>query len=480
MIGTTISHFRILDLLGKGGMGEVYRAEDTTLNRQVAIKVLPELLAHDPERLARFEREARLLATLNHPNIATIYGLEEADGKRLLILELVEGETLAERIKKGPIPVEEALHLALQITEGLEAAHEKGIIHRDLKPGNIKLTPEGKIKILDLGLAKAFEKETPATDASHSPTLTDQMTHAGVILGTAAYMSPEQAKGKAADKRADIWAFGAVLYEMLTGKRAFEGDTITVTLGAIIHKEPDWATLPVNISTITRSLLRKCLKKNPHHRLHDVADARIEIEEAISDPMSTMATGPSNVQPGWKRVMSVVLGALVVAVITGIAVWNLKPPVPKSMALFDHDLPNDQGFTRAGRPLVAVSPDGSKIVYVANQQIYLRNLDEIQALVIQGTNEDPSNPFFSPDSNWVGYFSNRDGQLKKVPITGGATVTLCDASNPLGANWGEDGSVVFGQREGVMRVSSHGGTPELLIPTESGQEVHGPTSLAGW
>ncbi|MEE9566086.1 MAG: serine/threonine-protein kinase, partial [Desulfobacteria bacterium] len=244
MVGQTLSHYKVIEKIGQGGMGEVYRAEDTNLNREVAIKVLPEQFTQDPQRLARFEREAKLLASLNHPNIAAIYGLEEAEGVRFLALELVEGKTLAERVAKGPFPVEEALEVCRQMAEGMEAAHKKGVIHRDLKPANVKVTPEGKVKILDFGLAKAFEAEPPVTDISQSPTLTEEMTRAGVILGTAAYMSPEQAKGKPVDKRADIFAFGAVLYELLTGRRAFEGETITETLGAIIHKEPDWAALP--------------------------------------------------------------------------------------------------------------------------------------------------------------------------------------------------------------------------------------------
>jgi len=261
MVGTTISHYKVLEKIGEGGMGEVYRAEDTNLSREVAIKVLPEQFTKDLQRLARFEREAKLLASLNHPNIAAIYGLEEADGVRFLALELVPGETLQERVAKGPLPVEEALEICRQIAEGVEAAHEKGVIHRDLKPANVKVTPEGKVKILDFGLAKAFEDETPVTDISQSPTLTEEMTRAGVILGTAAYMSPEQAKGKSVDKRADVFAFGAVLYELLTGKRAFEGETITETIAAVLKSEPDWEKLPSDTPWRIQDLLRKCLTK---------------------------------------------------------------------------------------------------------------------------------------------------------------------------------------------------------------------------
>ncbi|MDA2934908.1 serine/threonine protein kinase, partial [Acidobacteria bacterium AH-259-D05] len=298
MVGTTISHYRIIEKIGQGGMGEVYRAEDTNLSREVAIKVLPEQFTQDPQRLARFEREAKLLASLNHPNIAAIYGLEEADGVRFLSLELVEGETLAERVAKGALPVEEALEVCRQIAEGVEAAHEKGVIHRDLKPANVKVTPEGKVKILDFGLAKAFEDETPVTDISQSPTLTEEMTRAGVILGTAAYMSPEQAKGKPVDKRADIFAFGAILYELLAGERAFDGETITETIAKVLESEPKWEVLPQNTPWTIRNLLRRCLTKDPHDRLDGIANVRIEIKMALTEPTTGSPIGvTSAVQP---------------------------------------------------------------------------------------------------------------------------------------------------------------------------------------
>ena len=272
MVGTTISHYKVLEKIGQGGMGTVYRAEDTTLDREVAIKVLPEQFTQDPQRLARFEREAKLLASLNHPNIAAIHSFEHADDIHFLVLELVPGETLQERVAKGPVPVpvEEALEVCRQIAEGVEAAHEKGVIHRDLKPANVKVTPEGKVKILDFGLAKAFEEEIPAADISQSPTLTEEMTRAGVILGTAAYMSPEQAKGKEVDKRADVFAFGAMLYELLTGKKAFEGETITETIAKVLESEPNWDALPGTTPWRIRELLRRCLTKDTHDRLRDI------------------------------------------------------------------------------------------------------------------------------------------------------------------------------------------------------------------
>jgi len=282
MIGTMLSHYRITEKLGQGGMGEVYRAEDTNLSRQVAIKILSEEFTHDAERLARFEREAKLLASLNHTNIASIYGLEQADGKPFLVLELVEGQTLAERLKKGPIPADETLDICRQMADGLEAAHEKGIVHRDLKPANVKVTPEGKLKILDFGLAKAYYDQAPATDPSRSPTITDQMTAPGVILGTAGYMSPEQANGKSTDKRTDVWAFGCILYECLTGKRAFPGETITESIARILESEPDWAQLPADISPSVRAVLRQCLQKDRTRRLRDIADAWIGIQDSAT------------------------------------------------------------------------------------------------------------------------------------------------------------------------------------------------------
>jgi serine/threonine protein kinase len=280
MIGKTLGHYRVGEQLGRGGMGEVYLADDLTLNRKVALKFLPDAFAADPERMARFEREAKLLASLNHPNIAAIHGLEQADGKRFLVLELVEGETLAQRLSKGPLPIEEALGVCRQIAEGLDAAHEKGVIHRDLKPANVMITAGDKIKILDFGLAKAWADDTQSVDSSQSPTITEAMTHPGVILGTAAFMSPEQAKGKAVNKRADIWAFGCILYECLTGKRVFEGEMVTETLAAILRAEPDWNALPESTPTNIRFVLRRCLEKNIGSRFHCVGDLRILFEEA--------------------------------------------------------------------------------------------------------------------------------------------------------------------------------------------------------
>jgi serine/threonine protein kinase len=326
--GSRLGPYRIVDALGAGGMGEVYRAEDSRLGRQVAIKVLPEMFSGDPERMARFEREARLLASLTHPNIAAIHGLEEADGKRFIVMELVEGETLAERIAQGALPLDESLEVCRQIGEGLEAAHERGVIHRDLKPANIKITPDCKVKILDFGLAKAFQGETPAADASKSPTLTDQMTRAGVILGTAAYMSPEQAKGKPVDKRTDIWAFGCILFECLTGGRAFAGDSVTETLASVLKGEPAWNDLPASTPTITRLLLRQCLQRDPARRLRDIADARFQIAETLTIEGAIAAPDQPGRRSGLQGKTSWALAALGFALaILAVILWSpWKPP----------------------------------------------------------------------------------------------------------------------------------------------------------
>ncbi len=367
MIGKTLSHYKVIEKIGQGGMGEVYRAEDTNLSREVAIKVLPEQFTQDPQRLARFEREAKLLAQLNHPNIAAVYSFEHADDVHFLVLELVPGETLQERVAKGPLPVEEALEVCRQIAEGVEAAHEKGVIHRDLKPANVKVTPEGKVKILDFGLAKAFEAEPPLTDISQSPTLTEEMTRAGVILGTAAYMSPEQAKGKPVDKRADVFAFGAVLYELVTGKRAFQAETITETLGAIIHKEPDWDALPENTPWRIQELLRRCLTKDAHDRLDGIANVRVEIKLAVDEPITASPIGVTSagqpVQQRWGLTVGLVaLGA----VIASLAVWLLIQPSPPEQTL-------SRFVIRPSPPVVlastnsnelAISPDGRQLVYM--------------------------------------------------------------------------------------------------------------------
>ena len=468
--------YEILGQIGAGGMGEVYRAIDKNLGRHVAIKVLPSAFAEDKERMARFEREAKLLAVLNHPNIAAIHGLEESEGRRFLVLELAEGETLQARLNRGALPVEEALETCRELAEGLEAAHEKGIVHRDLKPGNIMITPEGKVKILDFGLAKAYGAETTGVDIEKSPTITAQMTEPGVILGTAAYMSPEQARGRSVDRRADIWAFGCVLYECLTGSRAFHGETVSDTLAHILKGEPDWNKLPAETPTRIKVLLRRCLEKNPRERLHDIADARLEI--------ASPEAYPSEATPGHRRFSLLSLAAsAVVMLFAGFLIERLvsgrpRPGPPASVITSTikvepgHRLEGQaRDMERPGRTAMAISRDGKFIVYSAIEenpgpqakpQLYLRRMDQSAAKPIAGTDGGTS-PFLSPDSRWVGFWA--DGKLKKVPVEGGVPSTLCDLSAWfLGATWGQDNSIVFadGWDAGLSRLSAEGGKPEIL------------------
>jgi serine/threonine protein kinase/Tol biopolymer transport system component len=482
MIGKTLGTFTLEAQIGKGGMGEVYRAKDQKLGRDVAIKVLPEAFAKDADRVARFQREAKLLASLNHPNIAAIYGLEESDGTHFLVLELIEGDTLADRLKRGPVPVEESLKLALQIAEALEAAHEKGVIHRDLKPANIKVTPDGKVKVLDFGLAKAFAGDSEDMNLSNSPTLSVAATQQGIILGTAAYMSPEQASGETTDKRTDIWAFGVVLFEMLTGGSLFEGNNVSQTLASVIKSEPEWQTLPPNLHPRIRLLLERCLEKESKNRYHDIADARVDIQKVLSDPSGVFAQTITTVKPRKKLRLGLpwVAAALVLgAIIAGMAVWMLRPTDPRQVMRFYHELPEGQMFTNLAASLVDFSADGKKIVYVANEQLYIRNLSEPTAKPIKGADGDPFAPVFSPDGQWVSYFSGADSQIKKIAIGGAAPVTLCDADMPLGAVWDSNDTILFGQSTGIMRFSEHEGTAELLVKAKEGERISVSQVLPG-
>jgi len=459
MVGRSLGHYRVLDKLGEGGMGEVYRAQDTKLGREVALKVLPQAFARDPERLARFEREARVLASLNHPNIAAIYGFEQIDGVSFLVLELVPGENL-----KGPLPLEETLAVARQLAEALEGAHEKGVVHRDLKPANIKVTPDGKVKVLDFGLAKAFSDERDPADPG-SRTLTADATRAGTILGTAAYMSPEQARGNPLDKRTDIWSFGCVVYEMLAGREVFRGDTITDTLAAVVGREPDWQALPETTPPAIRTLLGRCLHKDLRRRLHDIADARLELEEPLSpSPLRPIAVPPR------RRVALVALSLLVAVAAIGIAAWSYwrLRTAPKPVTRLTVTLPPGELLAAVQQPVVAISPDGSRLVYAATRggrtQLFLRRLDQFEAASLPGT-EDATSPFFSSDGNWVGF--NAHGRLKKVALAGGSPVVICDsAAGVRGVHWGSDDSILFtpGTTPGVglWRVPAAGGTPEQL------------------
>ncbi len=483
MIGQTISHYKVIEKIGQGGMGEVYRAEDTNLSRDVAIKVLPEQFTQDPQRLARFEREAKLLASLNHPNIAAIHSFEHSEDIHFLVLELVPGETLAERVAKGPLPVEEALEICRQIAEGVEAAHEKGVIHRDLKPANVKVTPEGKVKILDFGLAKAFEAETPVTDISQSPTLTEEMTRAGVILGTAAYMSPEQAKGETVDKRADIFAFGCVLYELLTGKRTFDGKTITETLAKILEGEPNWDALPDTTPLRIKELLQDCLQKEVHNRVHDVSQLRIQIKKALEEPTESPTGVASAVQPIQQR-WGMTVGLVVLALAVGSMVtWLLIQPVSPEQSLIRFVIRPSPAVALASTfsKEVAISLDGRQLVYMGVgegvSQLYLRSLDNFVDRLIPGTANPRGMVFFSPDGKSIGFFA--EGKLKKTSLAGGSPMTLCDAP-PAGrdGDWFED-TIVFSATlesgQGLYRVSANGGEPEMLatVNLDGGEQWYG-------
>jgi serine/threonine-protein kinase len=488
-VGSRIGAYQILGLLGAGGMGEVYRARDPRLDREVAIKVLPPGFAAVPDRAARFEREARVLASLNHPAIAAIYGFERDADTAFLILELVPGETLLERIARGPLPVDDALRLAKQIADALEAAHDKGIVHRDLKPANIKVTAEDRAKVLDFGLAKALSTETddPSSGVSAAPTITTPaQTKLGVVLGTAAYMAPEQARGKAVDKRADIWAFGCVLYEMLTGRRAFISDEVTDTLAFVLTKDPDWQSLPAATPDSIRRLLRRCLEKDRTRRLADIADARIEIEDAlVGDATTGVPPAPLPARrPVWRQALPWALAATTSAVATLLLLQRDVPPTATSVPVMrmsaDIGVEGPAGLVGPG---IALSPDGSTVAFVARDakrsaraanQLFIRRVDQLEAHPLPGT-EGALSPFFSPDGMWIAFFAT--GALKKVAIAAGTVVTLCSVRSVRGGDWLEDGTIVFQdlgstfERGPLMRVSDAGGKPAPVFAEEENPVV---------
>ena len=459
-------------------MGEVYRATDTRLKRDVAVKVLPAALAGDPDRLARFQREAEVLASLNHPNIGGIHGVEESGGVTALVLELVEGPTLADRIAQGAIPIDEALPIARQIAEAMEAAHEHGIIHRDLKPANIKVRDDGTVKVLDFGLAKAMEPAVSSPTVSQSPTITSPaMTQLGVILGTAAYMAPEQARGKPVDKRADIWAFGCVLYEMLTGRRAFAGDDVSDVLAAVLAREPDWTLLPRGFSPQLVSFEKRCLHKDRKQRVGDAQSLRLALEGAFDTGVAEATQSRAMVQPAWRRALPAAAGLVGVALLIGVTAWMLWPTMePHAVNRFEHVLPADQDFQGAGRRVIALSRDGRRVVYNTARGLYLRSMDSLEARAISGPGELVVNPFFSPDGESVGYFL-RSGALQRISIGGGAAIPICAAVAPFGVSWEPDNTILFGQTTGIMRVPASGGTPELVIAARAGEQVDGPQLL---
>jgi Tol biopolymer transport system component len=468
--GTKIGPYQIASLLGVGGMGEVYRSRDSKLGREVALKVLPASVAIDPERLSRFSREAKVLASLNHPNIAAIYGLEDFGATHAIVMELVEGPTLADRIRSGPLPSDEALPIAKQICEALEFAHERGIVHRDLKPANIKVTEEGTAKVLDFGLAKALEADLGPTDISSSPTMSRMATQAGMILGTAAYMSPEQARGKRADRRSDIWAFGCVLYEMLTGKMTFSGETVSDTLADIIKEQPDWSRLPAGISARVRVLLQRCLTKDPRQRLQAIGDARIAIEEVLAGaPEPAYEPKPQPVAadiPAWKKVLPWGLAAALAAGLLVAFLVMRKSAAPDAPINLNLVIPADQTLEKLNGPAMAISPDGSRIAFVTQQagsaqgRLFVREMGKREALMLEGTGL-AAGPFFSPDSQWIGFFS--DGKLQKVSVHGGAPIALADAVGYRGGTWGEDDTIIFPTQytSGLFRVPAGGGATQV-------------------
>ena len=535
--GSQLGQYRIEAILGAGGMGVVYRASDSKLGRQVAIKVLPKAFCEDPERLSRFEHEARMLAALDHPNIGAIHGLEEAGGIRYLVLQLVPGETLARRLAAGPLEIGEALRCCAQVAEALESAHEKGIMHRDLKPANINITPEGKVKVLDFGLAKTFHPQSHV-DPSQAMTVTADATRTGVVMGTVAYMSPEQARGKPLDKRTDIWSFGCVLYEALTRRKAFHGDTASDSLAAILGREPDWEALPASTPASVTALLRRCLEKDAARRLRDIGDARIELEDALLASRTGTIRAPAAAgAPARRRVALTLAAGLIVGILIagGAAVFVMRQSSPPPKAVqFSIDLPMGQSIPPTHSSQLALSPDGTLIAYASmrttedapmmpaaksqdpnpmgkrgamgggsgmaamgqnsatspamsqgsaagmadmskaasmppmpmmmSQQLYVRSLDQQEAKPIEGALGDA--PFFSPDGKWLGFWHAPTATLRKVALSGGAPVKICDAQSGIsGAAWGPDDTIVFAWFD-LFRVPAAGGSPKLLLKVD--------------
>jgi len=483
--GTRIGSYEIVGSLGAGGMGEVYRARDSKLNREVALKVLPASVAADPERLARFRREAQVLAALNHPNIAHVHGFEDSGDTHALIMELVEGPTLFDRIAQGPLTLTEALPIAKQIAEAMEAAHEQGIVHRDLKPANVKVREDGTVKVLDFGLAKALGPDpsgTSGADPTNSPTLTAHSTQLGMIIGTAAYMSPEQAKGRQVDRRADIWAFGVVLFEMVTGKRGYEAEDISETLAAVLTREVDWKALPADTPARLKALVRDCLIRDPKERLRDIGDARRELQRLIEGaPEATVAAGATAPPaPAWQRLLPWGIAALaVIAAAAGAMMSQRAPAAPLAVTRAQSELKKFSAF-------VGLSKDGTKAAYVEaggadTTVMMLRMLDQFEAKPIAGTGGSAW-PLFSPDGQWIAYSTLTGTKISKIPLTGGTSITLCEGSFQGGAAWSLDDRIVFAGSKGLMQVPAGGGTPTALttVDEKKGETGHSrPQFLPG-
>jgi serine/threonine-protein kinase len=493
VVGSRVGAFEVRSLIGRGGMGEVYRALDLTLGREVAVKVLPDSLSRDPERLARFAREARVLAGLNHPNIATVHGFEQADGVPTLVMELVDGPTLADRLAAGAVPTAEALSIARQIADALDAAHEHGVIHRDLKPGNVKIRPDGAVKVLDFGLAKTLDPPSSSSQAVSSPTITSPaLTQQGIILGTAAYMAPEQARGRAVDKRADVWAFGCVLYEMLTGRRAFEGDDVTATLAAVIRAEPDWTALPGDVSPTIRVFLTRALEKDPRQRLRDIGDFKLALTGQLDTVPLTAATAsatrrwllPAGVAAG-------VLAGLLLAFVTDRAPQPVAPAGHAGVARFTIDLLPGRFFGSNVTEPLGITPDGRYIVFTVapdgfaagENTVFARPIDRSDAAPVS-SGEPVGSLFLAPDSQWIGV--NRGlglgGGLRKHRISGGPSAAILSMPVTLfsGASWGPDGTVVFtfdGGGQGLRMIADTGGTPDVLTTPGPGESHLNPHFL---
>jgi Tol biopolymer transport system component len=459
-------------------MGEVYRATDTRLKRDVAIKVLPAALAGDAERLARFQREAEVLAALNHPHIAAIYGLEDKDGVTALVMELVDGQDLSQLIPAGGLPVTDALAIARQIAEALEAAHEQGIIHRDLKPANVKVKADGTVKVLDFGLAKALDPKPASAALENSPTITSPaMTGAGIILGTAAYMSPEQARGRVVDKRTDVWAFGAVLYEMLTGRRAFEGEDASMTLAAVMKSDPDYAALPRDLPPQVRTCVTRCLHKDPRQRIRDMGDVRLLLEGVFEAAPANAAPAPTAPRPLWRRALPPMAAAILSGLAVGAAAWRMMPAERRAVTRFEHVLPGETMFRGGTRRSFAVSPDGQRLVYGATDGIYLHTLDQLEDRQLLSSPLTVQNLAFSPDGESIAF--HHTGQLKRLALTGGAPIVIAASASPVGMSWAGDDRLVYAVAEGIHRVAAHGGTPELVVKAAGGEILTNPRVLPG-
>ena len=485
--GTRLGPYEVIAQIGAGGMGEVFRATDINLGRQVAIKMLPAAFAQDAERLARFEREARTLASVNHPNIAAVHGLERSSGVAL-VMELVDGPTLADRLELGAIPWDEALPIATQIADALDAAHEQGIVHRDLKPANIKVRADGTVKVLDFGLAKTVDPASATMSGlTQSPTITSPaMTAAGMLLGTAAYMSPEQARARPVDKRTDIWAFGAVLYEMLSGRRAFAGEDVSEVLASVLAREPDWSALPASVPASAAAVIKRCLQKDRKQRVRDIGDVTLALNGAFHVGAPAPLVPVVTSQPLWRRALPAAAAAILAALVTGLAAWRLMPATPPDVTRFEYVPPEAHNVSIAGRPVLAMAPDGRFFVYMGTAGMFIRTIGELASRRVDGVEgrprpaealNTPSTPMVSPDGQWVAYFAG--GQLLKISVSGGTPIVLAAVPGSLGGTWSADNTIVFAHRDGISRISANGGAPELLVKGAGTEQFYAPQLLPG-